>query len=248
MDALWKPFLDANAPLLISFEIRMFLYAPATGLVVRDAQANQKEDVARSKALTAFRERMGTDDLVETYDYADVGAVQAAFLLGHILNREVGLKYSSALGWEDIWNNNVIFAGKSSVNPAIRRVLRDGDLDFVDSEFGSAVRNLRPLPGELPEYQNAATHGAGKKYGVISVLPGPQPGRHMMLLTGSGAELMWALAQAVADPAREREIISHVLPPSGELPASFQILIEATFESNVPISVRYVAHHVYRAK
>ena len=30
-------------------------------------------DVAQSKALTAFRERMGADQLVETYDYADVG-------------------------------------------------------------------------------------------------------------------------------------------------------------------------------
>jgi hypothetical protein len=248
MDALWRPFLDGNAPLLISFEIRMFLFAPATGLVVRDWQTNQKEDVARSKVLTAFRERMGADELVETYDYADVGAVQAAFLLGHILNRDVGLKYSSALGWEDIWNGNVVFVGKSNVNPAIRRVLRDGDLDFVDSDFGSAVLNLRPAPGELAEYKNATTHGAGKKYGVISVLPGPQPGRHMMLLTGSGAELMWALAQSVADPAREREIFSHLVGPSGEVPVSFQILIEATFESNVPISIRYVTHHVYRAK
>ncbi|HEY4394233.1 MAG TPA: hypothetical protein VGP64_09235 [Polyangia bacterium] len=248
MDALWKPFLDGNAPLLISFEVRMFLFAPGTGLVVRDFQVNQKEDIARSKALAAFRERMGTDELVETYDYADVGAVQAAFLLGHLLNRDVGLKYSSVLGWEDIWNSNVVFVGKSNVNPAIRRVLRDGELDFVDSELGSAVQNLRPAPGELSEYKNAATHGAGKKYGVITVLPGPQPGRHMMLLTGAGAELMWALAQSVADPAREREIVSHVIGPSGELPASFQILIEATFESNVPISIRYVTHHVYRAK
>ncbi len=47
--------------------------------------------------------------------------MQAAFLLGHMLDREVSLKYASALGWEDIWNSNVIFVGKSTVNPAIRR-------------------------------------------------------------------------------------------------------------------------------
>jgi hypothetical protein len=245
MEALWKPFLDRNTPLLIAFEIRMFLFAPATGLVVRDFQANQKEDVARSKALTAFRERMGADQLIETYDYADVGAVQAAFLLGHLLDREAGLKYSSALGWEDIWNSNVVFVGKSSVNPAIRRVLRDGELDFVDSDFGAAVRNLRPRPGEPAEYPNAATHGTGKKYGVVSVLPGPQPGHRMMILTGAGAELMWALAQSVTDPSRVKEIMSHVMSSSGELPATFQIVIEATFESNVPINIRYVTHHVY---
>lgn len=247
-ELLWKPFLDPHTPLLLSFEIRLFLYAPATGLVVRDFQTNQKEDVAGSKALTAFRERMGADELIETRDYADVGAVQAAFLLGRTLNRDVSLKYSSALGWEDIWNSNVIFVGKSTVNPAIRRVLRDADLDFVDSEYGAAVKNRHPRPGEAADYPNAATHGSGKKYGVVSVLPGPQAGHHMMLLTGAGAELMWALAQSVTDPARVKEIVSHVLTPSGELPTAFQVLIEATFESNVPISVRYVTHHVYGAK
>jgi hypothetical protein len=248
VQALWRPFLDGNTPLLITFEVRLFLYAPATGLVIRDSQANQMAEVAQSKPLTAFRERMGTDELIETHDYADVGAVQAAFLLGRLLDREVGLKSASALGWEDIWNSNVIFVGKSNVNPTIRRVLRDAGLDFVESEFGAAVHNLRPLPGESAEYPNATTHGAGKKYGVISVLPGPQPGHHLMILTGAGAELMWALAQSVAEPARVKDIMSRVLGPSGDCPAAFQVLIEATFESNVPISIRYVTHHVYRAK
>ncbi|HMF39451.1 MAG TPA: hypothetical protein VKQ32_02095 [Polyangia bacterium] len=248
MEALWRPFLDGNVPMLMSYEIRLFLYAPATGLVIRDFQANQKEEVAKSKALTAFRERMNADQLVETYDYADVGAVQAAFLLGRLLNREVSLKSSSALGWEDIWNSNVIFIGKSNANPMIRRVLRDANLDFGESDFGAAVRNLHPQPGESAEYPNAATHGAGKKYGVVSVLPGPQPGHHMMILTGAGAELMWALAQSVTDPERVKEIMSHVLSPSGDAPAIFQVLIEATFESNVPIGIRYVTHHVYRAR
>ena len=64
MKALWNPFLDSRTPLLISFEIRLFLYAPATGLVVRDAQTNQMAEVAQSKALAAFQERMGTDKLI----------------------------------------------------------------------------------------------------------------------------------------------------------------------------------------
>jgi hypothetical protein len=248
MDALWRPFLDPGTPLLLSFEIRLFFFAPVTGLVVRDFQTNDKDEIAGSRALTAFRERMAADQLIETRDYADVGAVQAAFLLGHMLNREVGLKYANALGWEDIWNSNVIFVGKSTVNPTIRRVLRDADLDFVDSDLGGAVRNHHPLPGESAEYPNAATHGSGKKYGVVSVLPGPQPGHQLMVLTGAGAELMWALAESVTDPVRVKEIVSRVVTPAGTLPAKFQVLIEAMFESNVPISIRYVTHHVYGAK
>jgi hypothetical protein len=248
MRALWKPFLDGRTPLLISFEVRLFLYAPPTGLVVRDYRANQMAEVAQSEALQAFRQKMGAEDLVETHDYADVGAVQAAFLLGRLLDREVGLKHANALGWEDVWNSNVIFVGKSTANPIIRRVLRDADLDFTDSEHGTAVLNRRPAPGESARYENAATHGAGKKYGVISVLPGPQPGHAIMLLTGGGAELMWALAQSVSDPVRVAEIMTRVIPASGQLPGAFQVVIEATFESNVPINIRYVTHHVYGAK
>jgi hypothetical protein len=66
----------------------------------------------------------------------------------------------------------------------------------------------------------------------------------MMVLTGSGAELMWALAQSVTEPTRVREIMSQVLLPSGDCPAAFQVVIEARFESNVPINVRYVTHRV----
>jgi hypothetical protein len=248
MQALWGPFLDGKIPVLVSFEARLFLYAPAAELVVRDFRTNQAADVPASRPLAAFRQRMGADELVETHDYADVGAVQAAFALGRFLNREAGLKYSSALGWQDLWNSNVIFVGKSNVDETVRRVLGDANLDFVDSDAGSVVRNLRPLPGEPTEYRNATTHGAGKKYGIITVLPGPQPGHHVMLLTASAAELLWPLAHSVTDPTRVAEIMSHVMRPSGEAPPAFQVVIEATFQANVPTSVRYVTHHAYKPR
>src|SRR5262249_50088055 len=135
-----------------------------------------------------------------------------------------------------------------NVDQTIRRALGDADLDFVDSDAGSVVRNLRPLPGEPTEYRNATTHGAGKKYGVISVLPGPQPGHHLMLLTASAAELLWPLAHSVTAPTRVAEIMSHVLQPGGQAPPAFQAVIEATFQSNVPTSVRYVTHHIYKPR
>ena len=242
MQSLWKPFLESEAPLLIAFETRLFFFAPATGLVVRDYLTNQPADAAKSKALQAFQERMAAPELQERFDYADYGAVHAAFLLGRLLGREVGLKHSNSLGWEDIWNSNIIFLGKPNLNPSIRYSLEGKD--FVETEHGAAIRNLHPLPGESELYRQAATHGAGEKHGLITVLPGPQPGRRMMILSSSAAELMWALAEAVTSPARVREIMSHVVLPSGESPPAFQVVIAATFESNVPLRIRYVTHRV----
>ena len=245
MVALWKPFLGSDAPLLIAFETRLFFFAPPTGLVVRDYLTNQPADATKSKALQAFQERMAAPELQERFDYADYGAVHAAFLLGRLLGREVGLKHSNALGWEDIWNSNIIFLGKPNLNPSIRYSLEGKD--FVETDHGAVIRNLHPLAGEPELYRMAATHGAGEKYGLITVLPGPQPGRRMMILSSSAAELMWALAEAVTSPARVQEIMSRVILPSGESPPAFQVVIAATFESNVPVRIRYVTHRVSKA-
>ena len=242
MKALWKPFVDSDAPLLISFETRLFFFSPATGLVVRDYQTNQPADAAKSKPLAEFQRRMGAEELQERFDYADFGAVHAAFLLGRLLGREVGLKHSSALGWQDIWNSNIIFLGKPNLNPTIRASLEGRD--FAETDYGSAIRNLHPRPGEPELYRYPTTHGAGEKYGLITVIPGPRPDRRMMILSSSAAELMWALAEAVTSPARVHEIMSHVIPPSGEAPASFQVVVAASFESNVPVKIRYVTHRV----
>jgi len=242
MEALWKPFVDSDAPLIIAFETRLFFFAPATGLVIRDYQTNQAADIARSKALLDFQEKMGARDLEERFDYADFGAVHAAFLLGRVLGRDVGLKHASSLGWQDIWNSNIIFLGKPNLNPTIRYSLQGQE--FAETEHGAAIRNLHPRPGEAEIYRQPTTHGAGEKYGLITVVPGPQPGHRMMILSSSAAELMWALAEAVTSPARVQEIMSRVIPPSGDAPAAFQVVIAATFESNVPVKIRYVTHRV----
>jgi hypothetical protein len=242
MQALWRPFVDSDAPLLISFETRLFFFSPGTGLVVRDYRTNQPAQAAESKPLLEFQQKMGAPELEERFDYADFGAVHAAFLLGRLLGREVGLKHSSSLGWQDIWNSNIVFLGKPNLNPTIRATLEGRE--FAETEHGSVIRNLHPLPGEPELYRNPTTHGMGEKYGLVTVLPGPQPGRRMMILSSSAAELMWALAEAVTSPARVHEILSHVLLPTGEFPPSFQVVVAATFESNVPVRIRYVTHRV----
>jgi hypothetical protein len=242
LDALWRPFVTSSAPLLVSFEIRPFFFSPGTGLVIRDYRVNNVAEVASSEPLRQFRERMGAEELRETNDYADFGAVHAGFLLGRLLNREVALKHSNALGWEDIWNSNIVFIGKPSLNPTIRYALQGKD--FVESEYGNGIRNLHPRPGERDVYRIAETHGAGEKYALISVMPGPQAGRHMMILSGAGAELMWALAEAVTNAERVKELVSRVALPSGELPPAYQVVISARFESNVPVKIRYVTHRV----
>jgi hypothetical protein len=244
MTAFWKPFLNTSTPLIVSFEIRLFFFSKASGLVVRDYQTNQLADLPASKTLSAFRARMEPGELQQTDDYTDLGAVHAAFLLGRLLGPQhaaMGLKHSGSLGWEDLWNSNVIFLGKPNLNPTVRYALKSAD--FAEDDLG-VIRNLHPKPGEAEIYRSANTHGSGVKYALITLTPGPQSGHHVMILSGAGSEFLWALAQCVTDPARVKELVTHLRQPSGDLPDAFQVLIQVSFESNVPIQIRYVTHRV----
>ena len=242
--ALWEPFLGSDAPLLIAFDVRLFFHSPATGLVVRDYQTNDPAKSAQSEPLATFRRRMGEEELLETRDYADFGTVHAAFLLGRLLagsRRDIGLKHSASLDWQDIWNSNVVFIGKPNLNPIIRSFLEGKD--FIMDDEG-VIHNARPLAGEERAYRSAATHGMGEKHALITRVRGPQSGQHLLLLSAAGAELMWALAESVTNPEHVAEIMSHLRTASGQYAETFQIVIQATFQSNVPVKIRYVTHHV----
>jgi hypothetical protein len=38
--------------------------------------------------------------------------------------------------------------------------------------------------------------------------------------------------------------MGHLRTPSGQYAESFQVVIHATFQSHVPVKIRYVTHHV----
>src|SRR5688572_15502919 len=120
---------------------------------------------------------MGEAELRETRDYADFGTVHAAFLLGRLLSSvrlDVGLKHSTSLDWQDVWNSHLVFIGKPDLNPVVRSLLEGKD--FRADELG-VIHNARPLPGEAALYRSVHSHGSGEKYALITRLRGPQPGR-----------------------------------------------------------------------
>lgn len=243
LSALWQPFLSSQAPLLIVFDVRLFFYAPGTDLVVRHYLANDPADVATSAPLASFRERMPARELQERRDYADFGSVHAAFAFGRLLagrKHEVGLKHSHRLDWHDIWNGNIVFVGKASVSPIVASLL--AELPFFD--HGTRIANRHPAEGEAHDFPSAPTHGLGQKHALITRIPSPQSGLHMLLLTGSSAEMMWALSEAVTNPHYTKELMPHLLLPSGEYAEAFQVVIRAEFQSNVPVRITRVAHRI----
>jgi hypothetical protein len=243
LTALWEPFLNNQGPLLIVFDVRLFFFAPDTELVVRHYQTNDPAELPRSAPLATFTQRMQATELQERRDYADFGAVHAAFSFGRLLagrKHEIGLKHSHRLDWHDIWNSNIVFLGKADVNPIVSSLLRD--LPFFD--HGTRIDNVYPAEGEPKDFPSAPTHGLGQKHALITRIRSPQSGLHMLLLTGSSAEMMWALGESVTDPHHTQELMRHLELAPGEYAGAFQVVISAEFQSNVPVRIIRVVHRI----
>jgi len=208
-------------------------------------------DVPRSPALMQFQKQMGAESLVETRNYVDFGTVYSVFLLTRTLGRrqnQISVKESRDLAWSDVFNNNIVFVGgMASADPRLRRVQEAGD--FVEGAGG--IVNLFPKAGEQRRYSIAHPSRTGSndgdKYAVLSRFPGPQHGRYVILLGSAQSELPWALAEYITNPISMREMMQHIRLPSGELPEAFQVVLRVTLQSQVPVRIAYVTHHIVKA-
>ncbi len=249
MDAFWRPFLDARTSLMVTYQARLFLFAPSADLQVRHWRTNDMSEVPQSEPLQRFRKQMGITDFVESRNFADFGAVNSVFLLTQLLGPRqprIALKGSKDLDWNDISNNNVIFIGHGDVHPRLRKLLEDGD--FEERIVG--IRNRRPRQGELAVYHIAMGHPGvndGEKYALLSRFPGPQRGRYVLMLGAAHSELPWAIAEYITNPLSVRDLVEHLRQPNGEIPDAFQVVLRVTLQSQVPVRVQYATHHVVNA-
>lgn len=251
LETFWKPFLADDAPLILTYQSRLFLLAPPLELMVRHYRTNSMDEVPKSTALSEFQKQMGVTNFVETRNYVDFGALNSVFLLMRTVGRQqnhISLKRSDDLDWTDIFNDNVIFVGGlASASPRLNRVLQSGD--FVEDAFG--ITNLRPKPGEPKTYRVAHLNNKGAndgdKYALLSRFPGPTPGHYIMMLGSAHSELPWALAEYITNPISMRELLQHLKTPAGDLPEAFQVVLQVTLQSQVPVRVRYATHHVVAA-
>jgi len=251
LQTFWKPFLADDTPLLFTYQSRFFLLSPPLELMVRSYRTNSMSEIPQSSALQQFQKQMGVESFVETRNYVDFGAVNSVFLLTRALGRrqnQISIKRSDDLDWTDIFNDNVIFVGGlASAAPRLKKLWEAGDF----TEDATGVTNLRPKPGELKNYRvahlNSKGANDGDKYALLSRFPGPRPGHYIMLLGSAHSELPWALAEYVTNAVSMRELMQHLKTPSGELPEAFQVVLQVTLQSQVPVRVRYATHHVVAA-
>lgn len=245
MDEFWGPFIRSDktltvvlgSPLFVRFHNSYFRHP-----LVNDWPTAQKD-----LPLDEMSRILGSPSPAsETHRWAPFGEAVAAFKLASILShrkREMILKRSFVLSWEDVRTTNLIFLGPRKFNPQIADL--PVEQDFVIDR--GAIHNLRIRPGEQATYAMptpADQEEIPDDFSLITRMRGVEGWGEVLVLASGSTAGTWAAADYVTDPDHVRRLNRILREETGRMPDCYQVILHSRLKSQVPIQTEYVTHHV----
>jgi len=182
--------------------------------------------------------------------YTGVGEVLAIHQLDRVfdqLNRPIRVKRGALFSLDDAQNNDLIFVGSPSENLTLLDI--PGTQEFVFRRLDSgprkgdlAVLNIHPLPGEPASFlATPANQPTTEDYAVVSLLPGLDPSRSILILAGNSTFGTQAAVEYVCREDSVKELLSrlNVSRPSELKP--FEALLHIKIAHGVPVMTDLVS-------
>lgn len=250
MREFWSPYVDSGRPAMVVLGSPLFVRFHH--YYFRNPWVNEWSEVQRTIPLAEMEKLLQSPTPAsETHRWTPFGEAMAAFRLARILGplkENLELKRSTALAWEDVRSNNMIFLGPPKFNPQVHDL--PVDQDFVIEQGG--VTNRRPSARELGQYKRtspAEVDEIPEDYVVITRVRGVEGWGEVLVLASSSTEGTWAAADYVTRGQHVADMLARLKAANnGVVPDAYQILLKCSFKSQVPIGVEYVTHHALRKK
>ena len=182
--------------------------------------------------------------------YTGVGEVLAVHELDRVfllLNRQLRVKRGTLFSLDDAKNNNLIFVGSPAENLTLLQIPSTREFVFKVLESGPrkgdlAVINVHPQPGE-PSISLASLphHPTTEDYAVISLAPGLDPERSVLILAGTTTMGTQAAAEYVGRPDSLAELLRRLGVTKAEDLKPFEALLRVTVRQGVPVITELVA-------
>ena len=224
LDLFWNRFVNSAQQPWVIFSNGSFVGRPETGM----RYFNPSSD-ARSFILD---------------HYTGVGEVLAIHQLDHVFNvfnRQLRVKRGALFSLDDAKNNDLIFVGSPSENLSL--VDLPGTREFVFRRLDSgprkgdlAVQNVHPQPGEpLFFVATPANQPTTEDYAVVSLLPGLDPSKSILILAGNSTFGTQAAVEYVCREDSVKELLQRlkVSKPTDLKP--FEALLHVKIIHGVPV-------------
>lgn len=240
---LWRPFVATPQPLLIIYSNAFFLMSKEGDLYRYFEGATHPLPLGARVPSLAGLERSGpmpsgVGPLYYFPAYTGTGEVVAAARIGQLLAREdenFEIERDGVVSYEDIRGSNVVFLGASLEDSVLRTLPVKADFVFEQapqSEFvGSLeIRDRSPEQGQPSVYRLERDPNTGAlqgEFALISMLPGVNPGRYILVLAGISTIGTEAAAEYATSEDCMRNIAKALGGAAGSspTPAYFQALL-----------------------
>jgi hypothetical protein len=227
-DAFWRPFLNTDPPLVI-YSNALFEGDSIHGLRYANPSPGQQPEA---------------DGLIDTY--TGVGELSSVYTLTRFFDRHHAnfiLKRSLLVTWDEAQSRNLIFIGSRAENPSLRVLQPTTDFTMTASPDSAGVVNVHPLPGE-PAVFSRPEHPLTRDYAILALLPGVQPGKHMVVFSGLMTFGTQAAVDYVSNPETAAILMSKIAGPKGEV-RPFEAVLETSIGGGVPMQTHLVAIRVH---
>ena len=224
----WAPFFIDDPPLVI-FSNALFVGDSKTGL--RYAQTQQSNAAQPA-------------NYVDTYTgIGEVASVYALTTLFDSHHAHFVLKRSQLMTWDEAQARNLVFIGSVAENSSLRVLEALTDFTITSSPGSSGVVNHHPKPGE-PAVFSRPDPVTGKDYAILALLPGIQPGKHILVFSGLTTFGTQAAVDYVCRPDSVAELLGQIRTAKGEI-RPFEAVLETTIGGGVPLQTRLVSLRVH---
>jgi len=182
--------------------------------------------------------------------YTGVGEVLAIHQLDrvfYLFNRQLRVKRGALFSLDDAKNNDLIFVGSPSENLTL--VDLPGTREFVFERVNSgprkgdlAVANIHPLPGEPALFlATPANQPTVEDYAVVSLLPGLDPSRSILILAGNSTFGTQAAVEYVCSEDSIKELLQRLKVSKASELKPFEALLRVKIAHGVPVMTDLVS-------
>ena len=182
--------------------------------------------------------------------YTGVGEVLAIHQLDHLffqLNRQLRVKRGALFSLDDAKNNDLIFVGSPSENLTLADI--PGTREFIFQRLDSGARkgdlavvNVHPQAGEPKIFlATPANQPTIEDYAVVSLLPGLDPSRSILILAGNSTFGTQAAVEYVCREDSMKELLQRLkVSKPGDL-KPFEALLHVKIAHGVPVMTDLVS-------
>ena len=182
--------------------------------------------------------------------YTGVGEVLAIHQLDRVfnlLNRSIRVKRGALFSLDDAKNNDLIFVGSPSENLTLLDI--PGTQEFIFQRLDSgprkgdlAVVNVHPQPNEPKTFLGTPPNQpTTEDYAVVSLLPGLDPSRSILILAGDTTFGTQAAVEYVCREDSVEELLQRLkISKPGDL-KPFEALLHVKIAHGVPVTTDLVA-------